>query len=155
MINNRIEILIHIRDVIQLILTGSGTLGRYEVLTNNAVVGEIPSIQIRYPMKPQVVNLRMKRNSGVEVTIESEPRMTNKPVKFGYNISRYYQVIIDEYRETGGLTDSVTAIIGSNAFDIPESPIIREGIVTKEGVEPPRAILAIRRVNNMPNLFFS
>jgi hypothetical protein len=155
MITNRIEILIHIKTTIALILTELNLLGEYEVLERNVVVGTIPSIQIRYPMKQNMLNLRMKANSGYEVTVESEPRMNTRPTKFGHTMAMYYQVILDQYRESGGLSDGLLAIIGSNQFDIPESPIIREAVRSEEGITPPRAIIAIRRVNFMQNLTFA
>jgi hypothetical protein len=154
MADNRLQTLIKIRNGLELILgvDGGNYLGVYEVLKNGIVATTIPAIKIRYPMKIDNMNTRMKTNSGIECTIESEPQVINKPIKFGYNFHKYYQIILDQHAELGDLLSSVELIISSNFFDIPESPVIRSAIKQESGIIPPRALLFIRHANYSANI---
>ena len=154
MITDRITVLIQIRERIQLILTQLNLLGQYEVLKNNQVVGVIPSATIRYPMKQDNLNLRMKKNTGLELIVESEPQITTANFKFGFGLSKYYSVILDSYKENGGLEEGVTAIMGSNLFSIPEAPLIFPCRKDESGIIPARALISIRRVQFLENLTF-
>lgn len=154
MTDNRTQTLIQIKNGLELILgvEGGNFLGVYEVIKNGAVVTTIPSIKIRYPMLKENMNTRMRVNSGIECTIDSEPQIINKPIKFGYNFHKYYQVILDQHLELGDLMSSVEFIISSNYFDIPESPVIRGAIKQESGIIPPRALIFIRQANFAKNL---
>jgi hypothetical protein len=144
----RLDTLIEIKEGLELILgvNGGNYLGVYEVVKNGIVIANIPSIKIRYPMQVDTVNTRMKRNSGVECVIDSEPQMVSKPSRFGLKLLNYHQIIIDQHKELGDISSTVQSIIESNYFDIPESPIIRGAYISESGVIPPRALIFIRKV---------
>jgi hypothetical protein len=154
MTQNRLDTLKHIRSSLELILgiEGYNVLGLYEVLKNGVVISTIPAIKIRYPQQKENIATRMKINSGIECTIESEPQIVNLPVKFGYIFHRYFQVILDQHNELGDLTTAVEAVISSNYFDISESPVIRSAVKNESGVIPPRALLFLRQAQFVSNL---
>ena len=154
MADTRQETLIKIRNGLELILgvNGLNLLGKYEVVRNGVVINTVPSIQIRYPLNPSNVTMRMKSDSGIECIIESEQDIINRPSKFGHRFDKYFQVILDQHKLLGDLTTAVEGVISSNYFDIPESPVIREAMKDASGIVPPRALIFIRQVSWKQNL---
>lgn len=152
--DTRQETLLKIRNGLQLILgiDGLNLLGVYEVVQNNIVVSTVPSIKIRYPLQKENITTRLRKESGIECTIESEQDIITRPSKFGHRFDKYYQVILDQHKPLGDLTTAVEGIISSNYFDIPESPVVREAIKNETGTIPPRALLFIRQVTWKNNL---
>lgn len=154
MADTRQDTLLKIRQGLLMILgvDGLNLLGQYEIIKNGVVVSTQPSIQIRYPLNPSNVTMRMKSDSGIECIIESEQDIVNRPGKFGHRFDKYFQVILDQHKLLGDLTTAVEGVISSNYFDIPESPVIREAMKDASGIVPPRALIFIRQVSWKQNL---
>lgn len=154
MTDTRQDTLLKIRRGLLMILgvDGLNLLGQYEIIKSGVVVSTQPSIQIRYPLNPSNVTMRMKADSGIECIIESEQDIINKPTKFGHRFDKYFQVILDQHKLLGDLTTAVEGVISSNYFDIPESPVIREAMKNASGIVPPRALIFIRQVSWKQNL---
>jgi len=154
MTDTRQDTLLKIKRGLLMILgeDGLNLLGKYEIVKNGVVVSNQPSIQIRYPLNPSNVTMRMKSDSGIECIIESEQDIINKPTKFGHRFDKYFQVILDQHKLLGDLTTAVEGVISSNYFDIPESPVIREAMKNASGIVLPRALIFIRQVSWKTNL---
>lgn len=148
------EVLVKLREFLLSALGADGinTLGTYEVINQGAVIQEIPSIEIRYTYPQNQLTKRVKRGSGIECIIFSEPDVVmNRFKHYNAQFIDYYTIALDDYHPSNGLRDSVKAICAIPTLQIEQTQPIRPAKITKEGIVPPRALLFVRRIGFQVN----
>ena len=119
-------------------------LGKYQLKSGKKILGEVPSIQIRYPLKTagEEILRSIVEDSGLECIIEPQPDIVANPmIAMARKSEKYYQISLDQHDPTETLTEAIEALCCDPRLFISETVDVRGALKTEEGILPPRAIL--------------
>lgn len=123
-------------------------LGQFEFLDKTKVIGTSPAIRIGFPLASEQPIFRVKKDSGIQCTIDSIPFVHFQKQGAGcIRTHRNFGIYLDQYNPKLGLEDALEALIRMPRLYFLGDPIVSSvKIDPDKGFIPARAILYVQRI---------